>query len=315
MKKILILLTAGLLCRAAAEPMPFPEKLKVGTTRNETGNIEVQGTWQAFKDMPVTGRHRYLVTIRARVKKGTSIETQPVMKEFLEHSIWKAKTTKNGMPWDVPVIAFEYRSGDKRLWAMYHSAACPVFSQEFRDYKFDFYAFDTADAVRFFVRPQAPENTIEIASAEITEVDMEKEPYLNANCDLSFGLYNPSGWGYANNAVFGSDQNGPYIDVGPSWAVCDAIPVTPGERLKISFRGEPAKGKPYMSFVTSFFESPQWSKDRLKNKLPMRATAQKNEGSGEVVVPEGRTWMRLSFGGGAMRWIKVEKVKEEKETK
>ena len=315
MKKIILtLVMTGLLCRVSAETLEYPENMPAGSFLNTTtGNVEVEDRMLIFKDYPVQPRHRYLVTIRARIKKGAALEDTPAMKIALEQSIWS-----RNMPWELPVITFEYRSENKRLWARYHGAAVPVFSKEFRDYKIDFYAFDNADTVRFFIRPQAPGNTVEIASAEIVELYTEKEPYLNANPDLSFGMYNPSGWGHAEKATFGRDDSGPYIDVGTSWAVGDAIPVTPGERLNISYKGTPAQDRSSMNFGTAFFKTPQFTingSDRVgANKLPMRATAKVPAGSSKIVVPEGANWMRLCFNDGCMRYIKVEKITEGRKT-
>lgn len=78
-KLILTLAMTGLLCRASAETLEFPEKKPAGTFLNTaTGNIEVGDHWIAFKDIPVQPRHRYLVTIRARItKKAPPSKTRP----------------------------------------------------------------------------------------------------------------------------------------------------------------------------------------------------------------------------------------------
>lgn len=320
--KIFLVMSALCLCGSmVAAPIDFPAKMKKGASRNAAGNTEVRGIWIAFRDQPVQERHRYRVTIRARVKEGPSLENQPAMEEPLRQSVWSLKK----LAWKVPTITFEYRAGadpaarkeGKFLWALYHGPAVPVYSKEFQNYPIEFYAFDTATAVRFFIRANAPENVVEIASAEIVEVDTEKEKYLNANPELKFGPYNPSGWGYAHNGMLGSDDLGPFIDLGTSWAVCDAIPVTPGDRLRFTYKGEPAAGRPHMSFGATFFKTPQFAaKGPARvggNKLPMRVTAKNPEGTGESVVPEGAAWMRLSFSCGSMRYFKVEKITGEQQ--
>jgi|GEM_PF-2059383 len=305
-----------------AAPMEFPAKLKKGAVRNADGKVEIKGIRIAFKDIPVQARHRYRVTVRARVKEGPALETQPAMEEPLRQSLWGFQKR---LAWKLPAITFEYRAGadpannkeGKFLWALYHGPAVPVYSNQFQDYRLEFYAFDTATAVRFFIRANAPENVVEIASAEIVEVDTKKEKYLNANPELKFGPFNPSGWGYAHNGIFGSDDFGPFIDLGTSWAVCDAIPVTPGDRLRFSYKGEPAAGRPYMSFGATFFKTPQFAPkgpDRVgTNKLPMRVAKGKPEGSIELVVPPDAAWMRLSFSNGCMRYFKVEKIAGEQQ--
>ncbi len=306
-----------------AAPMEFPAKLKKGAVRNAEGNTEVKGIWIAFKDMPVKERHRYRATIRARVKAGPSLETQPAMEEPLRQSVWGFQ---KGLAWKLPAVTFEYRAeadparkqGGKILRARYHGPAVPVYSHEFRDYPIEFYAFDSATSVRFFIRANALENVVEVASAEIVEVNAKKEKYLNANPELKFGPFNPSGWGYAHNGIFGSDNLGPFIDLGTSWAIGDAIPVTPGDRLKFTFRGEPAAGRPHMNFGATFCKTPQFASPKTPNrggtnKLPMRITAKNPEGTGETVVPEGAAWMRLSFSCGSMRYFKVEKITGEQQ--
>ena len=315
--KIFFIMAALCLCwYTFAAPMEFPAKLKKGAVRNADGKVDVKGIWVAFKDISVQARHRYRVTVRARVKAGPSLETQPAMSEPLGQNLWAWKR----LAWKVPIIAYEYRVGadpannkeGKYLWARYHGPAVPVYSNQFQDYRIEFYAFDTAGAVRFFIRANAPENVVEVASAEIVELDPEKEKYLNANPDLKFGPFNPSGWGYAHNGIFGSDDLGPFIDLGTSWAIGDAIPVTPGDRLKFSYKGEPAAGRPYMNFGATFFRTPQFEPkgpDRIgTNKLPMRVTKAKPEGSLELVVPPDAAWMRLSFSNGCMRYFEVEKI-------
>ena len=303
---------------AIAAPMNFSAKFKKDVVRNADGTVEIKGTWVAFKDIRVKPRHRYRVTIRARVKEGPSLETQPAMEEPLRQSIWGFQKK---LAWKLSAITFEYRAGadpannkeGKFLWAQYHGPAVPVYSNQFRDYPVEFYAFDNAAAVRFFIRANASGNVVEIASAEIVELDPKKEKYLNANPELKFGPFDPSGWGYVNNGIFGRDDFGPFIDVGTSWAICDAIPVTPGDRLKFSYKGEPAAGRPNMRFGATFLKTPQFaspsSPDRVgTNKLPMHVTKSKPEGSSELVVPPEARWMRLSFSCGCMRYFKVEKI-------
>ena len=302
---------------AVAAPMTISPKFKKVVVRTADGKVEIKGTWVAFKDVRVKARHRYRVTVRARVKEGPSLETQPAMLEPLGQNLWALKR----LAWKLPAITFEYRAGadpannkeGKFLWALYHGPAVPVYSNQFRDYQIEFYAFDTATAVRFFIRANAPENMVEVASAEIVELDPKKEQYLNANPDLKFGPFNPSGWGYAHNGIFGSDDLGPFIDLGTSWAIGDAIPVKSGDRLKFSYKGEPAAGRPNMRFGVTFLKTPQFaspkSPDRVgTNKLPMHVTKSQPEGSIELVVPPDAAWMRLTFSSGCMRYFKVEKV-------
>lgn len=306
MKKIILWLVLGGLFFGEAGELQLTERFKKVVVRNELGNMEVKGTWIMFQDVPVLARKRYRVKIQARVKNGSVLENIPAMAELLPHVVWQ----KEKSPWKIAEISYEYRSEDKRLWSLYHGAGVPIFSKDFRDYFLDFYAFDGADAVRIFIRANDLTNTVEVKQAEISEVDMNAEKYLNANSELNLGTYNPTGYGYAHEATFGNDAAGPFIDVGTRWAVGDSIPVIPGDRLKISYGGEVADNRPFMRINAHFFKSPLWKKenDIGVNKLPMRITREAKEGTSEIIVPENATWLRLEFQNGALRYIRVEKV-------
>ncbi|MBE6363001.1 MAG: hypothetical protein E7054_05040 [Lentisphaerae bacterium] len=291
----------------SAETLEFPAKLKKGASRNADGNVEVAGIVQNFKDFTVAPRQRYRITVSARIKAGNALENTPAMEELLGLMVWNP----GNFPWKLPAIDYEYRGSGKRLFIRYHNTKLNVFSSKFREYKFDIYTLDNADALRFFVRANDKNNVVEIGKCEIVKVDMSKEKYLNANADFSLGDYNPGGFGYAHKGVFGKDNAGWYIDLGNSWAVCDAIPVTPGDKLKISYAGEAAANRRYMKFGVTFFDNPQFDLKKGKigtNKLPMRLTAKEKSGSLIVPVPEGAKWMRPSFSEGLMRCIRIEKI-------
>ena len=306
----------GLFCCAAAfivcaETLEFPAKLKKGSTRNVEGNVEVAGVIQNFKDFAVKPRQRYRITVSARIKAGTALENTPAMEELLGQMVWNP----GSFPWKLPVIDYEYRGNGKRFIIRYHSMRINIFSSNFREYKFDIYTLDNVDTLRFFVRANDKKNVVEVGKCEIVQVDMDKEKYLNANGDFSLGDYNPGGFGYAHKGIFGKDNDGWFIDMGNSWAICDAIPVTPGDKLKISYAGEVVANRRYMKFGVTFFDNPQFDLKKGKigaNKLPMRLTAKEKSGSTIVPVPAGAKWMRPSFSGGLIRYIKIEKVTGDK---
>ena len=307
MKKFTVIFCLVLALSAVAETLDFPANLKRGVTRTPEGNVEVKGVWQNFNDFSVKPRRRYRVTFNARIKAGASLESTPAMADLLGQMVWNPRS----FPWKLPVIDYEYRGSGKRLFIRYHNTKVNVFSSKFREYKFDIYTLDNVDTLRFFARANDKNNVLEIGKCEIVEVDMSKEKYLNANADFSLGDYNPGGFGYAHKGVFGKDDNGWFIDLGHSWAVCDAIPVTPGDKLKISYAGEAAADRRYIKFGVTFFDNPQFHpKDgRIgSNKLPMRLTARERSGSLVVPVPSGATWMRPSFSEGLLRYIKIEKI-------
>ena len=307
MKKFIALFCCAAAFIVSAETLEFPAKLKKGASRNADGNVEVAGIVQNFKDFTVAPRQRYRITVSARIKAGNAVENTPAMEELLGQMVWNP----GNFPWKLPVIDYEYRGSGKRLFIRYHNTKLNVFSSKFREYKFDIYTLDNADALRFFVRANDKNNVVEIGKCEIVKVDMSKEKYLNANADFSLGDYNPGGFGYAHKGVFGKDNAGWYIDLGNSWAVCDAIPVTPGDKLKFSYAGEAAANRRYMKFSVTFFDNPQFDPKKGKigaNKLPMRLTAKEKSGSLIVPVPEGAKWMRPSFSEGLMRCIRIEKI-------
>ena len=307
MKKFIALFCCAAAFIVSAETLEFPVKLKKGASRNADGNVEVAGIVQNFKDFTVAPRQRYRITVSARIKAGNAVENTPAMEELLGQMVWNP----GNFPWKLPVIDYEYRGSGKRLFIRYHNTKLNVFSSKFREYKFDIYTLDNADALRFFVRANDKNNVVEIGKCEIVKVDMSKEKYLNANADFSLGDYNPGGFGYAHKGVFGKDNAGWYIDLGNSWAVCDAIPVTPGDKLKFSYAGEAAANRRYMKFGVTFFDNPQFDSKKGKigtNKLPMRLTAKEKSGSLIVPVPEGAKWMRPSFSEGLMRCIRIEKI-------
>ena len=304
----------GLFCCAAAfivcaETLEFPAKLKKGASRNADGNVEVAGIMQNFKDFTVAPRQRYRITVSARIKAGTALENTPAMEELLGQMVWNP----GSFPWKLPVIDYEYRGNGKRFIIRYHSMRVNIFSSKFREYKFDIYTLDNADALRFFIRANDKKNVVEVGKCEIEKVDMTKEKYLNANCDFSLGDYNPGGFGYAHNGVFGKDNDGWFIDLGPGWAICDAIPVNEGDKLKISYAGEAASQRPYIKFGVTFYDNPQFDSKKGvigSNKIPMRLRGKEKSGSAIVPVPKGASWMRPSFANGLMRYIKIEKVTE-----
>lgn len=307
MKKFIALFCCAAAFIVSAETLEFPAKLKKGASRNADGNVEVAGIVQNFKDFTVAPRQRYRITVSARIKAGNALENTPAMEELLGLMVWNP----GNFPWKLPAIDYEYRGSGKRLFIRYHNTKLNVFSSKFREYKFDIYTLDNADALRIFVRANDKNNVVEIAKCEIVKVDMSKEKYLNANADFSLGDYNPGGFGYAHKGVFGKDNAGWYIDLGNSWAVCDAIPVTPGDKLKISYAGEAAANRRYIKFGVTFFDNPQFDLKKGKigtNKLPMRLTAKEKSGSLIVPVPEGAKWMRPSFSEGLMRCIRIEKI-------
>lgn len=307
MKKFIAIFCCAAAFIVSAETLEFPAKLKKGASRNADGNVEVAGIVQNFKDFTVAPRQRYRITVVARIKAGNALENTPAMEELLGQMVWNP----GNFPWKLPAIDYEYRGSGKRLFIRYHNTKLNVFSSKFREYKFDIYTLDNADALRFFVRANDKNNVVEIGKCEIVKVDMSKEKYLNANADFSLGDYNPGGFGYAHKGVFGKDNAGWYIDLGNSWAVCDAIPVTPGDKLKISYAGEAAANRRYMKFGVTFFDNPQFDLKKGKigtNKLPMRLTAKEKSGSLIVPVPEGAKWMRPSFSEGLMRCIRIEKI-------
>ena len=311
MKKFTVIFYLVLALSTVAETLDFPANLKRGVTRTPEGNVEVKGVWQSFNDFSVKPRQRYRITVSARIKAGNALENTPAMEDLLGQMVWNP----GNFPWKLPVIDYEYRGSGKRLFIRYHNTKLNVFSSKFREYKFDIYTLDNADALRFFVRANDKNNVVEIGKCEIVKVDMSKEKYLNANADFSLGDYNPGGFGYAHKGVFGKDNAGWYIDLGNSWAIGDAIPVTPGDKLKISYAGEAAANRRYMKFGVTFFDNPQFDSKKGKvgaNKLPMRLTAKEKSGSMIVPVPEGAKWMRPSFSEGLMRYIKIEKVTGDK---
>ena len=249
MKKFTVIFYLVLALSTVAETLDFPANLKRGVTRTPEGNVEVKGVWQSFNDFSVKPRQRYRITVSARIKAGNALENTPAMEDLLGQMVWNP----GNFPWKLPVIDYEYRGSGKRLFIRYHNTKLNVFSSKFREYKFDIYTLDNADALRFFVRANDKNNVVEIGKCEIVKVDMSKEKYLNANADFSLGDYNPGGFGYAHKGVFGKDNAGWYIDLGNSWAVCDAIPVTPGDKLKISYAGEAAANR--RLFNISFYQS------------------------------------------------------------
>ena len=309
MNKLIALLLVTLFAGNAGELL-FPGKLRKNVVRTQNGTVEVRnGAWAAFQDIPVQERKRYRVKIRARIKKGNALETVPAMEQPISYAVWNRK----GFPWKLAVINYMYLSGGKRLGILYHGTPLPVFSTVFRDYILDFYAIDGADAVRVFVSTNSSVNTVEVKNAEAEEVNIEEEKYLNANADLDLGPYNPTGYGYGGKAMFGRDDSGPFLDIGTGWALGDSIPVTAGDRLKISYSGTPAESCPAMHFKAFFHQSAQWSVRNVgTNKIPMRIGKKREEGSIEVVVPENAKWMRLCFSHGTLRYLRVEKVKTEK---
>ena len=281
----------------------------IGSIRNVEGNVEVAGVIQNFKDFAVKPRQRYRITVSARIKAGTALENTPAMEELLGQMVWNP----GSFPWKLPVIDYEYRGNGKRFIIRYHSMRVNIFSSKFREYKFDIYTLDNADALRFFIRANDKKNVVEVGKCEIEKVDMTKEKYLNANCDFSLGDYNPGGFGYAHNGVFGKDNDGWFIDLGPGWAICDAIPVNEGDKLKISYAGEAASQRPYIKFGVTFYDNPQFDSKKGvigSNKIPMRLRGKEKSGSAIVPVPKGASWMRPSFANGLMRYIKIEKVTE-----
>lgn len=309
MKNFFALLYSVATFAVFAENLEFPASLQKGVARNADGNIVVTGVVQKLKDFAVKPRRRYRVTFNARITSGASLESTPAMMDLLSQMPWNS----GNFPWKLPTIEYEYRGSNKRFSIRYHNTKVHVFSSKFREYKFDIYTLDNVDTLRFFVRANATGNAVEIGKCEIVEVDMSKEKYLNANVDFSLGDCNPGGFGYAHQGVFGKDNDGWFIDLGPSWAICDAIPVTPGDKLKISYAGEVAANRRYMSFGVSFYDNPQFHPKNGfigRNKLPMRLKGKEKSGSAIVPVPEGATWMRPSFSNGLMRCIKIEKISE-----
>ena len=310
MKKFIALFCCAAAFAVYAENLEFPAKLKKGASRNADGNVEVAGISQSFKDFAVQPRQRYRITISARIKAGSALENTPAMENLLGQMVWNS----DSFPWKLPVIDYEYRDKNKRFSIRYHSTKVNVFSSKFREYRFDIYTLDNTDALRFSVRANDKKNVVEIGRCEIVKVDMAKEKYLNANYDFSLGDYNPGGFGYAHKGVFGKDNDGWFIDLGNSWAICDAIPVTPGDKLKVSYAGEAAPNRRHIRFGISYLREPQFDKKSRvgSNKLPMRLTAREKSGSMVITVPPEVTWIRPGFSEGLLRYIRIEKVTGEK---
>ena len=309
MKKFIALFCCAAAFAVYAENLEFPAILRKGASRNADGNVEVAGIVQNFKDFTVAPRQRYRITITARIKSGNSLENTPAMADLLGQMVWNS----GNFPWKLPTVEYEYRGSGKRLSIRYHSTKIYIFSSKFREYKFDIYALDNADALRFIVRANDKKNVVEVGKFKIEKVDMSKEKYLNANGDFSLGDYNPGGFGYVHQGVFGKDNDGWFIDLGPNWAVCDAIPVNEGDKLKISYAGEAASNRPYIKFGVTFYDNPQFDSKKGKvggNKLPMRLKGKERSGSAIVPVPKGATWIRPGFGNGLVRYLKIEKVTE-----
>ena len=183
MKKFIALFCCAAAFIVSAETLEFPAKLKKGASRNADGNVEVAGIVQNFKDFTVAPRQRYRITVVARIKAGNALENTPAMEELLGLMVWNP----GNFPWKLPAIDYEYRGSGKRLFIRYHNTKLNVFSSKFREYKFDIYTLDNADALRFFVRANDKNNVVEIGKCEIVKVDMSKEKYLNANADFSLG--------------------------------------------------------------------------------------------------------------------------------
>lgn len=303
LKRCVFLAAAGVFLSAAAEELSYPAKLPKGVVRNDGGNVELGGgTWFAFRDFPVQARQRCRLKVQARVKSGNAAETVPVLEQLLKlEGVRKPKTAS---------VIYEYRTGNRLLPVMYQMRGLSIFSTEFREYLMEFYAIDGADAVRVLIRTNDPGNTVEVKSAEIVPVDMDQEKYLNVNPDLKFGPYNTCGYGGGSHAVYDEDDRGPFLDVGPGWRLGDWIPVNAGERLKISWTGEPAEGAGPMR-VKMWFHNTAQSQIRYNmaaSKLPMQATKKNPSGTEEIVVPEGMSWMRITFSHGLLRGIRIERT-------
>ncbi len=305
---LLFLAAASVTASDNVEPLKFPEPLKKGVAKNESGNTEIAGTWIAFPGIPVKPRERLKITINARVKSGNCIETQGGMESLLPSAVW----SQQGFPWKLATLDFEYRTSDgKRLWTQYYGAPVPIYSNQFQDYATGFYVIDGAAELRIFIRAKDPNNVVEVKNAGLERVDSGKEKYINVNPSLEYGKYNPAGYGYAHKSTLSADGNGrPYLEIGPSWFVGDCIPVNPGDRLRVSYGGEAAPEKNQMTFTLNYFKTSSWNENERigKNRIPMRLTPQLKEDTQEFTVPEGAFWLRISATGGTMRYIKIEKL-------
>lgn len=295
----------GAILSAGAEELSVPAKLPKGVVRNADGNVELGGgTWFAFRNFPVRTRQRYRLKVQARVKSGNAVETVPVMEQMLKQGSQKLKTA---------MVRYEYRSGGKVLSTMYHSNALRIFSTQFREYLLEFYAIDDADAVRVLIQTNDPKNVVEVKSAEILPVDMTQAKTLNVNPDLKFGPYNTFGYGGGSPSTYDEDDSGPFIDVGTGWRLGDWIPVNAGDRLKISWTGEPAGEAGAMRVKLWFCRSAHQKKQTtISSKLPMRSTKAAPSGTEEIVVPEEVSWMRIVFQNGVLRGIRIEKINASK---
>lgn len=249
----------------------------------------------------------YEVTFRARVVKGLTVDEFPQLEDLVPLTASRFNNTGirfSGFNWqfreaeDGKAVPHPYLSGSPTL--LYH--------REWRDFVLRLWTPENATWFGLL-----PGRGVEVADVSVSEAKPGDTLNVNPRFDMS-DEYLP-GWHLSNAAQLGKDRNGVnFVSAKEGSAVSDLFPVTPGENIRVTLRGDPQRIgsrrgglSASICFFGAFAEA--GGKKPYAGTAAMKVSVGK-EGvnSREYTVPAGKRWARLIASGAAVYECAATKV-------
>ena len=249
----------------------------------------------------------YEVKFRARVVKGLTLEEFPQLEDLVPITASRFNNTGarfSGFNWQ-----FRETEGGKAVPLPYLSATPTLlYHREWRDFVLRLWTPENATWFGLL-----PGRGVEVADVSIREAAPGDTLNVNPRFDMS-DEYIP-GWHLSNAAQFVKDRNGVnFVSAEEGSAVSDLFPVTPGENVLVTLRGDPQRIgsrrgglSASICFFGAFAES-SGSKP-FAGRAAMSVSVGKEGVSSRVyTVPAGKRWARLTARGAAVYECAATKV-------
>lgn len=252
---------------------------------------------RSLPKITIEPRQRYHLEFKAKSSGLNVVENSPVLDELLRIRYPKMIPLKMSK-----AFLFIYDNGNKNIIPQYMERRVYIYSNEWQTYQWEFYAPNTAAQLNLYFESSEGLEIKEVVLKKISDAKL-----LNVNSELKMGKYHFPGYGNLHKTIIYENSG---LDISGGWTVCDPIALNAGERIKLTVTGEALPGKSLL-IRTNFYRDPVTEKNFIRrNKNAMRINGKKRTVEFTVLSPEKTEWLRLSFGGGIIYEVKVEKINE-----